>query len=100
VLKEALQVLGYHAELASSGQEALARFAEHKGDIRLALLDLTMPDGSGDHVAEELRRASPDLPLVVMSGHSDTRPETPGVHFLPKPFSLDDLERVLGETLG
>ena len=60
---------GYEVTEAESGADALARVKEGEPDI--ALLDLMMP-GALDGMATlaKLREASPDLPVIMMSGRA------------------------------
>ncbi|MEE9161815.1 MAG: ATP-binding protein, partial [Candidatus Neomarinimicrobiota bacterium] len=69
------------------------------GEIHLALVDLTLPDGSGMELVEQAKRIVPQLVAVVMSG---TPPDSPdefirrGVdEYLTKPFSFEELDHVL-----
>ena len=50
---------------AASGREALARFAQ--GDIDVIVTDVVMPDVSGEHVLDEVKRKSPETPVLIMT---------------------------------
>jgi two-component system nitrogen regulation response regulator NtrX len=58
---------GYEASVAADGEAALATLREQPPD--LVLLDIAMPGRDGIDVLEEVRRAWPRLPVIVMSGH-------------------------------
>ncbi|MFN0055963.1 MAG: response regulator [Planctomycetales bacterium] len=49
--------------------EALERLAQ--GGVEAVLLDLQLPDSQGLETFRQVRRAAPDVPLVVLSGHED-----------------------------
>lgn len=97
-----LDLLGYGAvKTASNGQEALDAL---KQDIpHVLLLDLMMPVLDGFGVLRELRAYKELRPgrIIVMSAHADPASQA-GLQalgadvFLPKPFSLTDLETVMG----
>jgi len=53
-------------EAATAG-DALAAFARESWDA--VLLDLSLPDRSGLETLREMRRARPDVPVLVMSFH-------------------------------
>jgi CheY-like chemotaxis protein len=101
VLREA----GYTVELAEDGQEAVERLRELGDDVRLILLDLTMPLLGGAEAATELRRIQPNIPIVAMSGYGDIevlqRFSEAGVdEFLPKPFTPDELAAKVRDLLS
>jgi two-component system cell cycle sensor histidine kinase/response regulator CckA len=60
--------------------------------VRLVVTDLRMPGMSGEALAEHLRRRTPELPVLFMSGYTSPRTgrRLPGP-FLAKPFSQDEL---------
>ena len=49
--------------------DAVGRLAD--GDVDLVLLDLTLPDSSGEDTLRRTRAAAPDLPIVVCTGDDD-----------------------------
>jgi two-component system, cell cycle sensor histidine kinase and response regulator CckA len=91
---------GFRVLSARDSREAVELFRQHAAEVRLALLDVTMPGREGTDALQELRRVRVDLPVVLMSGY--TEPEVmgrfPGAApsgFLQKPFHAADLFRVL-----
>ena len=60
------------------------------------LLDLTLPDISGERLVAEFKQAEPDIPVLIMTGYStsalsqrDDMQQVDG--FLEKPFRLNEL---------
>ena len=99
-----LQRNGYTVAMAADGYEALALALAHGARFTAVLLDLTMPGLDGPGTLRELRLLNPTLPVLLMSGfsESDARKRMPGdpfVSFLPKPFTADDLIQKLRELL-
>jgi CheY-like chemotaxis protein len=100
-----LEQLGFQVLVASDGPAGLQLFREHASRLTCVVLDVTMPGMTGTVVAQEIRRLSPDLPLVLMSGY--TREEVVSVlsgmlqiEFLPKPFSLSEMRDTLRQVLS
>jgi two-component system, cell cycle sensor histidine kinase and response regulator CckA len=96
LLTHMLQEAGYTVELAKDGVEAVERLRSLGEEVRLILLDLTMPELGGAEAATELRRIRPDVPIIAMSGYGDIevmqRFSEAGVDdFLPKPFTPEEL---------
>ena len=56
-----------------------------------------MPGMSGIELGQEVRRLYPDLPVVLTSGYSTVLAQngTHGFELLQKPYSIDELSRVL-----
>ncbi len=64
--------LGQEADLEVVGQagsltEARGELSEKAGGIDLALIDLLLPDGIGTELIGDLRKANPDLPVLVLT---------------------------------
>ncbi len=98
----ALRAEGFTVTGASTGEAGLA--AARDGHPALVLLDLRLPDGSGLDFLDRLRAAHPDLPVVMISAHGDTRAAVQAVKrgaydYLTKPFDLDDLLVTLRSAL-
>ena len=100
---ELLASLGFSVLTAANGEEALAVFGDHRGAIRLVLLDLTMPVMDGAQTLSALRSLDPDLPVILSSGYDarDTMRRIEGARatFLQKPYRLSDLEDSVRSTL-
>jgi two-component system nitrogen regulation response regulator NtrX len=72
-IREALEmVLRYEKHTvatAADGEKALAWLAKEGADV--VLLDVKMPGRDGLEILEEIGRAHPGLPVVMISGHAD-----------------------------
>ena len=95
----ALTRAGYRVFEARNGQEALALFAQHEGDIELLLTDMRMPYMGGAELARTLRAKNPALKLLCISGYPGADQDQLGADFLAKPFSRDDLLAKVREVL-
>jgi CheY-like chemotaxis protein len=69
---DALEDAGFAIAEAGSASEAM-RLVQATGDgpISAVVVDLGLPDRPGDQLAAEMRRALPDLPIVIASGRSE-----------------------------
>jgi DNA-binding NtrC family response regulator len=84
--------------IASNGREALELFQREKPD--LVLTDIIMPIMDGISLTEELRRCSPETPVVLYSAFSEVPYLLRGIElgvagFLPKPTEEAQLVEVL-----
>lgn len=66
-------VLRHHADIERAGSVHEAHQWLRKQAFDAVLLDLRLPDGSGEEVWEALCRAQPGVPVVVLSGHEVPR---------------------------
>ena len=73
---------GYRVLTARNGREALDIYKQHQPDIALVILDLIMPEMSGNECLRELVKIDPQVRVIVSSGHSDS--EDP--HEVPHEF--------------
>ncbi len=70
-LKEILLIDGHALEVAQSGKEGLEVFRtqkEQRKSFDLVITDLGMPHMDGREVAREIKRTSPDTPVILLSG--------------------------------
>jgi two-component system, NtrC family, nitrogen regulation response regulator NtrX len=86
---------GYNVTAVASGEEALGILREQSPD--LVLLDVWLSGMDGIQILQEIKKTTPDLPVVMISGHGNielaVKATRMGAYeFLEKPLSL---ERVL-----
>jgi CheY-like chemotaxis protein len=91
-----LQVLGCKVYDAYNGRDAL-RLLDLHPEIGLLFADIRMPGMTGEELAEAAMRIRPDVKIVLTSGFVD-RVTVEGANFVPKPYRLDDLARMLGQA--
>ena len=89
-LIHALDGAGYSVETASSGFEALDKFK--KDEFRLVITDVNMPQMSGFEVLGEIKKISPEVPVVLITadGSVDNAVEAMkrgAEDYILKPFS-------------
>lgn len=85
---------------APGGQEALEVLQRESVDA--VITDLDMPGMGGVELLKRLRETRPFLPVIGISGHfdPDAAAQAGFDAFLPKPFDIADLPRVLAGALG
>ncbi len=99
-----LRTHGYTVHEAEDGFQALDLIRRNTLHIDLLITDLVMPGMNGKELAMRLRSHFGDLKILYMSGYSDNPPVTGGdvqghPIFLQKPFSPEDLIRLVREIL-
>jgi len=103
--QEMLSRLGFEVILSADGSEALEKFALHQKDLRLVLLDLTMPGLSGEVVYAGMQDFDASIPVIMSSGYTEQdvalRLGDRGLRgFLQKPYTLDQLQAQIYALLG
>lgn len=94
VITKLLTLRGHTVHEASSGTEALAMIEAIQPDIMFT--DYGMPEMSGAELATTVRNRAPSLPIVLISGDTETDDATPVVDAsIDKPFKLNDLQTVI-----
>ncbi len=108
IMEDALELLGYEGEFASTGEEALEKYKQSYQEGRAydaVILDLTVPGGmGGKETATEILKINSQAKIIVSSGYS----QDPimgnfrsygfcGV--LAKPYTMEEVGRVLDEIL-
>ena len=94
---QALAELGYHTVLAESAKAALDELEHDAERFDVVFSDVVMPGMNGIDLAHEVRRRHADLSIVLTSGYSHVLAEdgTHGFELLHKPYSIEQLSRVL-----
>jgi PAS domain S-box-containing protein len=89
-----LERAGFRVVTAADGREALALYKRHGREIRLVVLDMTMPHLSGEDCFLALRELDPNAKIVMTSGYSEQEVVAHFVGkglagFLQKPYKAD-----------
>jgi PAS domain S-box-containing protein len=103
VVRETLEAFDYRVVTASDGSEAIALLATQSKTVRLVVTDVSMPIVDGIALARFVRRAHPDLKIIIASGSSDPqrREATEQAHaYLQKPYTAEMLLRLVADLLG
>ena len=105
VISAFLKSLGHEVVAVATGRDALSAIAANAFDR--VLLDLRMPDMSGDAVFAELRNTRPEVAERVVFVTGDVQSEATrrflegtGRPVLTKPFLLDDLAALIHAPAG
>lgn len=101
----ALTDLGYRVTAYTNSRAALEAFRDTPDAFDLVITDQTMPQLTGDALAQELLRLRPRLPIILCTGHvpgaAGARPEPLGVRAtLLKPVSRLDLSLAIQRLLA
>jgi signal transduction histidine kinase len=100
---EALRELGYGVLAADGAATALTLLAEHP-EVKLLFTDVVMPEVNGRKLADEALRRRPDLSVIFTTGYTPNAVVhggvlDPGVNFLSKPFTIEQLAAKLHTVL-
>jgi len=85
---------GYIVEWAKNGREAVDFFK--KGKFDLIILDIMLPFVNGFEVAERVRKADPQIPILMLTAKTESGDKVKGLEkgaddYLTKPFHLLEL---------
>lgn len=104
VAVEILNRMGFNTYKANTGEEAISTFKQHQEEIKLVLLDLTMPNMSGDTISEKLREESSSVKILLCSGYpeEEVQDEYRNLEidgFLQKPYTVRSLNACIKKLL-
>lgn len=93
-LKEFLIDNGFTANIAGDGVTALRMIKKSPPDI--VILDLGLPDMTGESVCLEIRKNNPNLPVVILTAKDTVADVVAGLNlgaddYMTKPFVADEL---------
>jgi DNA-binding NtrC family response regulator len=101
-LREWLTEGGYKVETAKTGEDGLKIISAR--DVGLVLLDLRLPGKDGISVLKEAKTIRPQLKVIIITAYPSPQTKQAAlkegaVDYLPKPFDLNDLEKLIRGTL-
>lgn len=93
---------GYDCQVFQSARECLNTFIEQGADV--IATDLRMPGMSGFELLTEIRAVDPDVPVLVMTGHSSVENAVEAMKrgaadFIKKPFDFEEFKLILERSL-
>ena len=105
---KALSSFGYKVIIAENGRIALNKVEKEylSKKIDLVISDIVMPEMGGEELAYSLRQLNPSIRILLCSGFTDSRVSMKmadnknGFHFLPKPYSIKNLEQTIRQILS
>ncbi|MDM8537574.1 response regulator [Desulfobacterales bacterium HSG17] len=102
--KQMLKRLGYNVTVRTSSIEAFEVFKIKPDMFDLVISDMTMPNMTGDQLAEKLLLLRPDIPIIICTGYSerinDERIKASGIKgLLMKPLLKSDMAEMIRNVL-
>jgi DNA-binding NtrC family response regulator len=99
----ALSRRGFEVDMAPNGVTALEFIDRQKFDV--IVLDVKMPDIDGIEVFRQIREKQPDMPVVLLTGHSSIddafQTSKDGIaDYLAKPIDIDKLAEVINRVIS
>lgn len=106
VLRKILELEGYEVVTAFNGAEGIELFRQKPCD--LVITDMVMPEKDGLQTILDLRKETPDLAVIAMSGGGTISKERylavagylDGIITITKPFSLESITGAVAKLLS
>ncbi|MBD9387788.1 nitrogen regulation protein NR(I) [Agrobacterium sp. AGB01] len=103
VLNQALSRAGYDVRITSNAATLWRWISAGEGD--LVITDVIMPDENAFDLLPRIKKARPELPVLVMSAQNTfmtaiKASEKGAYDYLPKPFDLTELIAIIGRALA
>ncbi len=93
---------GYQTSSASNGAEALEKF--NAMNPALIIMDLMMPEMDGIEVLGRIKEQNGDTPVIILSGHGDTKNVVRAMKmgasdFINKPFEPEVIRHTINQVM-
>ncbi len=103
--KRMLERLGYRVTAKTNSVEALDLFRQTPDEFDLVITDMTMPNMTGDVLAQKLISIRPDIPIIVCTGYSarinpDIIKEIGIKEMAMKPVVMKDIAQMIHRVLS
>jgi len=95
IIVEFLKILGFEADVTPTASKALEFFSHNH--YYLAIIDGELPDKYGPWLVREIRKKSPYLPTIGISGSNYKQAflQAGANAYLAKPFTFEELRKIL-----
>src|SRR5260370_4428477 len=95
--------MGYHADSAGTGQEALEKVRERFSNI--AILDIRMPDINGTELLDRIREVRPATTCIMVTGYASLQSSVRAINsgayaYIVKPIDIDHVSTVIRQALA
>lgn len=94
----------YFKPVTASSKAGAMVAVERAGGVGAAIVDVGLPDGDGLDIVAELRKRSPDMPILVLTGSNDpatiNRAQLLRAEYVVKPFFSDNVARFVQRALA
>lgn len=103
-IKRGLKTRGYAVDLLHDGAEAKQRILMYRNDYDLVILDLMLPNLTGEEICKEVRDAGVVTPILILTARSELTTKVDLLNsgaddYMEKPFSFSELEARVGALL-
>lgn len=102
ICKDYLNELGYKNICVSSGEKGIEIYKNQNKDIDMVIIDLVMPNMSGQDTFEELKKINQNVKVLLSSGYSleaKTAEILDQADFIQKPFNITDFSNKIRDVL-
>jgi len=102
--QQMLENLGYEVTARTDSTEALKEFSQQPQNFDLVITDMTMPQMTGDELAQKLLNIKPDIPVILCTGFNEDITEEKALSmgiqkFVMKPVIKNDLATTIRTVL-
>ncbi|MDV3353768.1 PAS domain S-box protein [Leptothoe sp. ISB3NOV94-8A] len=104
IAQSILESHNYKVIVATDGIDAIAKYTQHQTDIKVVLMDMTMPSLGGATAIQVMQRINPDVKVIAVSGLPSNEQIALSLGenvkaFLPKPYNSADLLKIIPNVL-
>ena len=102
ICEDYLNELGYNNTCVNSGEKGIEIYKTENKNIDMVIIDLVMPNMSGQDTFEELKKINKDVKVLLSSGYSleeKTSKILERADFIQKPFNITDFSNKIREVL-
>ncbi|MGD9898472.1 MAG: response regulator [Calditrichaceae bacterium] len=104
IIAEVLSLMDITSYQANNGMEAIEIVSKHKDEIGLLLIDMYMPNMSGEETYRQIEKFLPESLAIFMSGFENDQsfadtPMSTRQRFLKKPFTITQLKDMVLELI-
>jgi len=104
VVRQLLESKGYKVYTAQDGNDAIKTYKQYRQEIAVVLTDMGLPGMTGTDLYKKLKEIDPNVNVIFASGYFEPHVKSElykvgAKGFIQKPYSPDEVLRILREVL-
>lgn len=101
-VRDILMMINVNVYMANSGKMGLTLFSKHHSELDMVIVDMVMPEMSGEETIRRIRQLDKKIPVVLSTGYIPKNVDLKELKvnaYLVKPYTIEDMTDLVNSFL-